>query len=505
MSAASDKRPRQVVPRWRPSGVMARLGLTESSTNRARRELPPTTELQQRRQEWLDNRDVPHAADVISTAFGMGLGESVRDVAEFVLTTKEDVPRPLEMLARGIIEGADPLPVSPIDIDEVGRHGRISRLKRRLRDWPRDVLSRVDLALEYTILGQREKASKHITVALSLAPISTFVVRSAVRFFLNNADPERAVFIARRAPRLTLDPWLMAAEIAASAISERNSRLTKAARLMIQGGNFAPKHISELAGALATMELKCGNRRFARRLFRIALQSPTENALAQAEWACKELRELEVEVASRASARSYEATTQINLGQQKWTSVIDNAKCWRLDEPFATRSAHVGSCAAMVVVEDFPMALEFADFGLATKPQDLLLLNNKAVALALMDRPMDAVDVLKKVEIAGKQDDDYAAVHLATSGLVQFRLGDAESGRRLYERARDIAKRRRNLQEETWALLFQAREEARFNLQQALGLLAAAETSIQRLGRRQASVARRLLSLVSRACPATRT
>ena len=425
------------------------------------------------------------------------MGEEAHDAAEFVLQAKVGVSRPLEAVARRIVEGDASLPISPVDVDHFERYQRVNKLKHRLREWPRDALARVDLAREYTILGKRDKALKPIVTALALAPVSSFVIRSAARFFLNYGDPERALFVVRRAPRLVSDPWLLAAEIAVSGAAGKTSRFTRTARSMIVREDFAPKHISELAGALGTMELNSGNRHHARRLFRAALEAPTENTLAQAEWVCSELPELEPEIASRASERSYEAMARVSLRQARWSAVVENAKLWRLDEPFATRSARFGSYAALVVVEDFQGALEFADFGLATKPRDSLLLNNKAVALALMDRPSDAAKLLAQIETIGSRDSRQTPVHLATTGLVQFRLGEPESGRKWYERAREETRRSKNLREEVWALLFQAREETRFDMQRAHDLLSTAVAVIQRLSHRDAHVARRLLTLVS--------
>ena len=359
---------------------------------------------------------MPHAADVVSTAFGMGLGERARDAAEFILRVGTGVPRPLDLLARRVVDGDPSPPVSPIDVDRLVRYRRVQKLKRRLRDWPHDALARIDLAREYTILGQRSNALVPISTALMLAPNSSFVVRSAARFFLNSGDPERALSVVRSAPRLLNDPWLLAAEIAVASAAERTSRFTKAARSMIHRGNFAPKHISELAGALATMELESGKRRSARKFFSTALEAPTENTLAQAQWVCSELRELDLEIGSRVSERSYEARARVSLDQGEWSAIVGSAKLWRLDEPFATRSANFGSFVALTVVEDFPQALEFANFGLLTKPRDLLLLNNKAVALALMDRATEAAETRARIEALESADAAPRAVHLATTG-----------------------------------------------------------------------------------------
>ena len=457
---------------------------------------PDTTSLLRRRHEWLEQRDLAHAADLIGTAFGMGLGDQARDAAEFVLEWEAAAPAALVALAGKVVHGDSPLSDAPIDIDHVQRHVRIGKLKRHIRDWPTDAIAYIDLAREYTILGQRPQALRPINIALSLAPHNRFVVRSAARYFLNCGDPEQAMAVVRRTPRVSRDPWLLAAEVAISSAWQTASRHIKSARSMVDRRGLAPKEISELAGALGTLETEAGNRRWARRLFTTALEDPTENTLAQAEWVSTEIQDLGLGIHEKAIDRSYEASALISLGEGQWETALQHARLWHLDEPFAARSAYFGSWTASVVAEDFSSALQFADFGLATKPDDLLLLNNKAVALALLNRAAEAVKYLDKID-ASKAAERSEATYLATRGLVDFRLGQPESGRALYKEARETAKRGKNAREEVWTLLFQAREEKRFDGATSQRLLTSAAREIPRLRARERLVAERLLEIVA--------
>lgn len=496
MSFADGRRRRQVVPRWRPWWVTVRLGLADA--REAVREVakPDTRTIEQRLEDWERHPDAFHAGDLISTAFGMGCGDRVRDVAEAVLSSYNRVPKPLRLLAERIVNGERLLPSAPLELDAGERHARIHKLKTRLRAWPNDALAQMDLAREYTILGQRSRAIRPVTTALALARASPFVVRSAARFFLNDGEHDRALAVVRRAQNLEGDPWLLAAEVAISGAAGRATRFARTARALISRGAFSPKHLSELACALATIELESGNRRAARKLFVTGLESPTENAAAQAEWAFSEIDNLDV-ATQVAPERSYEAEAMNHLGHGDWGLAIENARLWRLDEPFSARAAYFGSWTASVVGDDAKLALQFADLGLSTKPKDKLLLNNKAVALALLGRPEEARKAIQQISVADLKD-GLEATYIATQGMIEYRFGRPEFGRTLYEKAREITRKQKNPREEVWSMLFQAREERRFDSTAADNLLNDAREKLKTLRSREAAVAARLCEVVSK-------
>lgn len=494
MSFADGRRRRQVVPRWRPWRVTAHLGLADARDAARNVSIPDTRTIDQRLDDWSRFPDAFHAGDLIGTAFGMGHGERARQAAEAILKCAGAIPLPLRLLAERIVNGESPLPSSPLELDAAQRHARIHKLKTRLRAWPNDALAQVDLAREYTILGQRLKAVRPVTTALALAPTSPFVIRSAARFFLNDGDHDRALSVVRRAPNVASDPWLLAAEVAISDATGRGTRFGRAARALLARGAFSPRHLSELACALATIELESGNRRIARRFFVAGLETPTENAAAQAEWAFSEIDNLDV-TTQVAPERSYEAEAMNHLGQCEWDNAIENARLWRLDEPFSARAAYFGSWTASVVRDDAALALQFANLGLSTKPKDKLLLNNKAVALARLGRPEEARRAVQLISVADL--DGMEATYIATQGMIEYRFGHPELGRALYENAREITRRQKNIREEAWSMLFQAREERRFDSAAADRLLVEARGKMKGLRPREAAVAGRLLEIVS--------
>src|SRR5207249_126382 len=108
------------------------------------------------------------------------------------------------------------------------------------------------------------------------------------------------------------DPWLVAAEVAVSPLAGRTSRLIKHGRRLLESHQFEPIAVSELASAIGTEDLAAGSVRRARQLFGSSLNDPTENAVAQAEWASRhdagfkfEERLLDVEYSYEARAHFF--------------------------------------------------------------------------------------------------------------------------------------------------------------------------------------------------------
>ena len=69
---------------------------------------------------------------------------------------------------------------------------------------------------------------------------------------------------------------------------------------MVDSGDHSNLDVSELISELATLDLQSGRDKRSRQLFVRALVDPTENSLAQAEWALqKDPRVIAAEVCAR--------------------------------------------------------------------------------------------------------------------------------------------------------------------------------------------------------------
>jgi tetratricopeptide (TPR) repeat protein len=296
-----------------------------------------------------------------------------------------------------------------------------------LNDEPRNALMFADLSRTYIRLGQVDSSAKAIGQALRLAPDNRFILRAASRLFVHLHEPDRAHSLLMTSPTTRRDPWLLAAEIAIATVEGKSPLLARAARDALATNAYPPRHLSELASAVATIELGAGASRKARKLFERSLDSPTDNALAQAAWALRWLPNLHVEEALNVTPRAYEARTLHFYETLEWRAAVSAADSWLDDEAFSSRPAEIGSYVAAVGLEDYLLAERFARRGLVANPNDSILLNNLAFALASRGNPQEAWVVLRKVPRPDR-DAGVEAALLATEGLIDFRMGDSEKG-----------------------------------------------------------------------------
>jgi tetratricopeptide (TPR) repeat protein len=328
---------------------------------------------------------------------------------------------------------------------------------------PRNSVGWMDLALLYTINGSLRKAEKTVEVALKLSPNNRFILRSAARFFAHSQDYERALKILRQSEALSTDPWLIAAEIGVSSMAELDPRTARIGRKILENAALPESSTTELASALGTMELLDGRQQKARRLFRVSLNGPTENSLAQAEWASTQVGDLGIDPARIVVPRNYEASALHGLSKGNWQLAVDNACKWWRDQPFSWRPAVVASYVWSTIFEEHEKSIEIIEASLVSNPRDRLLTNNLAFALVNLGRTDEAEEILKSLHPLDV-DDNSSICLLATEGLLCFKKGLSEVGRLLYLEAIEKARLMKQERFEAMASLYLAKEEILANL-----------------------------------------
>lgn len=449
MSEQVYDRDRRVVPRWRPFRIAAQTGELDPSTLARTPGFPTPApgEVEALQSDWERHRTPIHAANLVDAALVLGKTELATGAAEWLLSNGA-VSSISEELARQVLAPAVPARSSGAQIVTISeRHRRIAAYRKLLRQVPGDPLLWVDLGLEHTALGQLEAARTALRTALGLAPDNRFVVRSASRLYLHLRDPEQAHSILLRTPRTRRDPWLLAAEIAAADLRGVPSRLVKSGARMLEAGIFSPRHGSELASAVGTVEYAAGKRRKARRYFESALRDPTENAVAQAAWFARQSAAFALPETSLRVPLAFEAGAWVAARESRFDQAVDLAARWRQDEPFATQPYLFGSWVLSYALGNYSAAAHLAQEGMHTNPGNPRIIANALYCEASAGRVDAAVEWLAKLEDAirkspgGRSAPEWEIMLLADRGLIAFRKGDSATGRLQYRAAFALASR----------------------------------------------------------------
>ncbi len=319
----------------------------------------------------------------------------------------------------------------------------VSRARLLTRRLPRNAFPWVDLARAYANAGLIAKSLRAMDVAVALQPTNRFVLRSASRLFIHAEDPERAFQLLRRSTLLRSDPWIASAEISTARIVKKSPGNIKNARSIAADSNLSTRSRSELNSAMGTLELFSGTAKPARRCFEASLADPTENSVAQAEWASRRLNGLDdpLKVAIERVPNSHEAQAGAHFRNAEFELSLAASLAWLEDQSFSARPAVNASFIAAEILGDFQLAIEVCERGLVANPRDVELSNNLAYALASGGRLQEAASVLDAMNLNPVDEEDRIAL-TATRGLVAFRLGNADRGKSFYATALNAARRK---------------------------------------------------------------
>ena len=404
-------------------------------------------------------------------------------VARFVIESQEARGRLSQDLAYRLLQRetsrGTPLDRHPLYEPESFKV-RIRHMRAILRREPHNAIRWADLALAHVNLAQMDQARRAMKVALNLTPTNRYVVRAAIRLYILLDEPERARHVLSDRSLLR-DPWLHASELAVSEILQLPARDLRMARRAIDDNKFAPWHLSELAGELATIELRSGtasSARTARRLITKAMVRPTENTLAQIEWAAATHgfdipaeRSDDPPLLFEAKARAHEQAGEFE-------EALAQGREWQVDQPFDPEPALFSSYIASMALERYDIAIEVARRGLLANPDNVILRNNLIFSLASSGSLEAAKSELEKLG-SGDGASEQATL-MATRGLVSFRIGDIDRGRSLYRTAVEMLDRDKDDDRAALASLFWAREEILAKTDEWRAVLSVAYSAVAR-------------------------
>lgn len=426
-----------MIPRWRDARTTGALGELDSATQGEARNLGGEDFFEEKIDLWNQQHGLGFAADLVGSALVLGRFEEADEAAKFIVAKKDKASAAMFAIASRVLDFEKAVPFENKLSPSQQRPLLISTIQEsrtKLREDPRNAIAWTDLARAYTSLGADEKANRAMHMAISLAGSNRFVLRSASRLAIHVKDRDRAHDLLRRNPATPDDPWLLASEIAAADLSGRTSRFVKRGRQIISSGEFEPFHLTELATAIASLELKSGNSKAARKLFQTALTKPTENSLAQIEWASERLSGLVINQDKFKIPYSHEARALYSHSAADWSTAVAESESWLSDEPFSSRPAVLGSFIAAEHLENFERSERICRDGLIASPTDTTLLNNLAFALANQGNIEEAQRTLDMISLSGVPLATEVCRN-ATQGFIAFRSGDYLRGRESYEKA----------------------------------------------------------------------
>lgn len=430
-------RDRDVLPAWVTSKQAASLPELYSIRKHNKVFLPMET-TSQIRLEFENHRTIGIAVELLNVAIIENDRESAYLAASY-LNEEGFLPPSLAGLIKQTIGSSEAAPNPQLSHP-------VSKLKKLLVSSPNNPLVWADLSREYAILGEKDKSIRAMLGALHAGAGHRWITRVASRVFVHFEEPDRAHHVLLKNEYVKSDPWLVATEMAVSRKAERQSKLLSAGKRLLES-NIKPMHTSELASSFGTLELKNGAEKKARKLFKQSLIEPNQNSLAQAKWAERNsnLKKL-IQVPLNTQLVAYEAQYWEAYSNKDISLALGYAIAWYEQEPYSTGPAIAVSYLASLL-DHYELVALIANKGLIANPKNPTLKLNQIfawIAKTKVDEPTPAVFVEVEQayrdlnEMIASDDWSISAHALANLGMLEYRLGNNEMGRKRYEEAAKI-------------------------------------------------------------------
>ena len=458
MALANFNNKRRLLPRWRKSKISIELGETASVQKKSLMPLTDSDRFVSKVSNWKENKTIEAAVDLVSSALIIDHQEDpidAIDAAEYLILKQTPSTEVVKNIANSFL--GNPIG-NNADINTVDTREEIRELRSGLIESPRNALKWVDLSRAYITQGLDKKAERAMDIAYRLNPDNRFVLRSASRLLVHIGKPDKAHYILTKSQSSKFDPWIMSAEISVADIVGITSKSLKKAKQIIKSKSYSNLFTSELSSALGTILINNGDVKNSKKMFKESVIQPTDNSVAQIEWASQQLGNLGIHSENFDIPYLFEADALRNRFDDNWSDVINSCKQWLMDEPYSTRPAILGSYVAAVVQEDYEMCEKFSKEGLRSNPNDLILLNNQVVASINMNKLILAEQYLDQI-LYRSLPEIYEPMILATHGLLLFRKKLINEGREKYNEAIESATKLKSIDTVALAVLHLTKEE----------------------------------------------
>lgn len=432
------------------------------------------------RDAWRAKKTIISAADLVNAAVVSGNKQQI-DVlnAAVYMIENSDECSPLALdVARSIVDTnntsdtkkittksfedcADRL-IKGLQTQEEELKAKIGLLRKQIYSHCYNPINYCEIARCYANLGLKEKAMMHMGYAVYLAPHSRYITRCAARLYVHYGELERAKRVLINNGYINTDPWVMSAEIAVESVMYKSSRYIKTGRQLVMSNNLSAFSRSELCFAICNEDRISGKRKDARKMYEMGIVDPNDNSLAQAEFFAKDDANINLDLSTfKGIAHKNEADTRKAFALGDYKDAFIYSLKWMQDYRFEHRPVDFAFGLSCDYLKKYDYAIEIVERFLKTNPKDLAAVNNLAYVLGLSDRINEAESVLIQSDV--KQYNNGNTTNgiclVATCGLLEYRKGNIEQGRELYNKAITAANRQKDRNLAAKARLNMIREE----------------------------------------------
>jgi len=434
MSNDIEYKNRQTIPRWLPFKESNRFFIVNSFFS------DPVSEEEKNnfdilKYEWLKNKSVSLAQELIASSKTLQLPcDSIISEAKSFL----NINTSYNNFFLSDLKNTDII----YNCEQINIKESIHTIRNKLRGELVDPILWVDLAYYHLLLGNKDKAERCIKVALSLNSTNYYILRSASIFFIHNNDPEQALRILNTSSSSFTHPLIISSEIAIAEAFDLRSKRIKQGFEVAKNQNISPLFLTELHATLATLEYNSGSKKKGKKLLQKALLCPNENSLAQIEFINNRFDE-NFDIQTYLVFGKYEVNTWSAYRNLNYEKVIEQSKLWFYYHPFSTRSIVLYSYINTLIFENYTDTIDLLNRALVINPNDPVLLNNKAVALAKNNQVDEARKTINKIVVTTEHD-DYDVI-LATKGLIELKDGNTDMGNQYYLKSVENLQKKNNL------------------------------------------------------------
>lgn len=416
---------RRLLPKWRRVSTTLNMAESQALARASSRPLVlDSSDLDRAVTAWRNNPTSGHFGDVLAFSISVQHKHGVREVAEEAV--KEG--RSLSPAQLSFVN--DLLGVAP-ELDSINRVERSAeQMSIRVRETrrvfnadPSNPLALLDMAQLRLARGDAKSCERYIRSARQISPNNRLVLRTFARYLAHVGKFEEGHALLAKHERTAHDPWLMASEIAMAQVAGNDARSIKTGQRLLKEKKLTDANATELAGALAGVELSHGNYKRARDFFRAALVAPNDNVMAQL---VTDQRSLSIDASASIDGRAsstnpYEARALLAWGKVDFDSAFSCGMKWHSEEPFSSRPLQflTSFLSASARYDD---AIVLARRGLVADPNDVGLGVNLSYALASTNKLEEAERIARRAILADPR--RFAAQATATMGLIAMKRGD---------------------------------------------------------------------------------